>query len=693
MIHLTETDFSSPEYFNNRELSLLQFQHRVIAQAKSPDVPLLERLKFLCISTSNLDEFFAIRVAGLKQMIEVRSSMSGPDGMAPDQVLQSVSDRARELIADQYQVLNEELRPALATEDIRFLIKEDWSEEQARWLEAYFHDEVLPVLSPLGLDPARPFPRIINMSLNFIVKLKGKDAFGRKTNLAVVQAPRSLPRVIQLPADICAGSTSHFALLSTIIQSFSDSLFAGLKVLGCYQFRVTRNSDLFVDDEEVDDLLRALEGQLASRRYGAAVRLEVGRTCPDELADFLLDHFSLEPSDLYRVDGPVNLSRLMALYDLVGRNDLKYPQFKPGLPPELAAARSFFHAIRTRDILLMHPYQSFSPIIDLIHNAAADPKVLAIKQTLYRTGPESPVVGGLVAAARAGKEVTVIIELRARFDEEANIALATRLHEAGAHVMYGVAGFKTHAKMLLIVRRESTGLRRYVHLGTGNYHLRTSRIYTDYGLLTCNPEIGEDVHEMFIQLTSPTKPATLHRLVSSPFSTHQALIDLVEFETTQAAEGKPARIVAKMNSLVEPLIISALYRASAAGVDIDLIVRGICCLRPGVPGVSENIRVVSIVGRFLEHSRVFQFHHGGDTKVLIASADWMDRNFFRRVEVCCPIEKSKLRKRLSSDLEIYLADNTNAWEAQADGSYRRLSAEGGEIVCAQETFLETLADN
>ncbi|HEY8509374.1 MAG TPA: polyphosphate kinase 1, partial [Steroidobacteraceae bacterium] len=468
-------DLKSPEHYINRELSLLEFNQRVLAQAFDESVPLLERLRFLCISSSNLDEFFEIRVAGLKQLHELGSVQQAPDGLTIPEQLAAIHERGAALVADQYRCLTEVLLPAMNAAGIALLRREEWSSEQERWLEKYFEREVEPVLSPLGLDPARPFPRIQNKSLNFIVRLRGKDAFGRDSELAVVQAPRSLPRVVPVPQE---GGRRGFVLLSTIVNAFVRKLFAGIEVLGCYQFRVTRNSDLFVDDEEIDDLRRALEGELAQRRYGAAVRLETSRDCPDDITRFLLRQFALSEVDLYRMPGPVNLNRLSAIYDLVQRPDLKYPIFTPGLPRRLIGATDLFAAIRTNDILLHHPYQSFAPVMDFLRQAASDPNVLAIKQTLYRAGNDSPVVDALVAAAHAGKDVTVIVELRARFDEEANIELSNRLQEAGAHVVYGVVGYKTHAKMTLVVRREAGGIRRYCHLGTGNYHPRTARAYT-----------------------------------------------------------------------------------------------------------------------------------------------------------------------------------------------------------------------
>jgi polyphosphate kinase len=682
-------DLKAPLHYINRELSFLEFNQRVLDQAFDESVPLLERLRFLCISCSNLDEFFEIRVAGLKQLQELGGGQLGADGMSIPEQLHAIHERASRLVTDQYRCLNELLLPQLAAEGVPLLGRSQWSEEATAWLEKYFAQEIEPVLSPLGLDPARPFPRIQNKSLNFIVHLEGKDAFNRDSEYAIVQAPRSLPRVVPLPG---AGASRGCVLLSTIVQTFVPRLFTGIKVIGCYQFRVTRNSDLFVDDEEIDDLRRALEGELMHRRYGAAVRLEVSNDCPEDMIKFLQAQFASNGLDSYPVPGPVNLNRLSAVYDLVQRPDLKYPIFTPGMPKRLIGSTDLFACIRQNDILLHHPYQSFAPVMDFLRQAAVDPQVLAIKQTLYRTGHDSPLVDALVAAATAGKDVTVIVELRARFDEEANIELSNRLQEAGAHVMYGVVGYKTHAKLLLVVRREANGIRRYCHLGTGNYHPRTARQYTDYGLLTCDDEVGQDVHELFLQLTSLTKTPRLKRITQSPFGMHDMVLSKLAREAEHARAGRKAHVIAKMNALVDAQAIEALYKASCAGVKIDLIVRGVCALRPGVPGVSENISVRSIVGRFLEHSRVFYFENGGDPDMFCASADWMERNFFRRVEVAFPIRRSEHRERILRDLNFSLQDNCQAWLLQPGGLYQRVRrAPQDKPVNSQQELLAAYA--
>ncbi len=689
---MEDIDLKQPELYINRELSLLEFNRRVLEQAKDERVPLFERVRFLCISSTNMDEFFEVRVAGLKQKAGLGAMDSGPDNMSAQEVLKEISIRAKELVDEQYRVLNDIMFPLLEEQGIRFIRRDDWNASQKRWLRKFFNESLQPVLSPMGLDPAHPFPRILNKSLNFIVSLTGKDAFGRNSGLAVISAPRSLPRVIQLPADETGSGPNDFVFLSSVMHAHADDLFYGMKVEGLYQFRVTRNSELFVDEEEIDDLLRAVEGELLGRHFGDLVRLEVAHNCPQELVKFLQDQFALAEADIYQVNGPVNLNRVQEICDLVDRPDLTYPSFTPRLPKQLAS-KDIFKAIAKRDVLLHLPFESFLPVIDFLRQAAEDPNVVAIKQTLYRTGPQSAVVDALVAAAHAGKEVTVVIELMARFDEEANVALATRLQRAGAHVVYGVVGYKTHAKMILVVRREGRRLRHYVHLGTGNYHPRTARIYTDYGLLTCNKYIGLDVQKVFNQLTSLGKVAKFNRLLHSPFTLHQAMMDKIEREIVHVHEGRGGRIIVKVNAIVDPQLIQALYRASQAGVEIDLIVRGMCRLRPGVPGVSERVRVRSIIGRFLEHTRVFYFANGGEEEVYASSADWMERNMFSRVEVCFPLETKSIRDRVIQDLQWYLKDNSQAWLLAADGCYSLAPLqEGEEPFSAQLALLESLAE-
>jgi polyphosphate kinase len=679
------------QQFLNRELGQLEFNRRVLAQAEDPSVPLLERLKYLCIVSSNLDEFFEIRVAGLMEQIKLGSPAVSVDGMTAAQTLKLVREQAHQLIERQYQLFNSDITPALAAQEVKFLRRTHWNEAQQAWVRDFFFREVMPVLTPIGLDPSHPFPRVLNKSLNFAVELQGKDAFGRNQARAIVQAPRVLPRAILLPREI-SGCEHGFVFLSSVLHAHVGELFAGMEVLGCYQFRVTRNSDLFVDEEEVKNLRVSLQGELPQRHFGDAVRLEIADNCSVELANFLKQQFELQAEDIYRVHGPVNLVRLFNIPDKVDRPDLKFPPFVPGMPTLLQKkGADMFKVLRKNDVLLHHPFQSFKPVVDFIQQAASDPSVVAIKQTVYRTGADSALMEALIGAAQRGKEVTVVVELLARFDEEANINWATRLEEVGAHVVYGVVGHKTHAKMLMVVRREEGGLRRYVHLGTGNYHPRTARLYTDFGLFTANEEVCADVNEVFMQLTGLGKAGKLKHLWQSPFTLHSQVLAAIRNETALAKAGKIAQIVAKMNSLLEPETIEALYEASQAGVKVDLIVRGVCALRPGVKGLSDNIRVRSVIGRFLEHSRIFYFRNDLKHDVYLASADWMDRNFFRRIEVCFPLLDKKLKKRVIDEgLKVYLQDNSQAWDMDDKGQYRRKGGRSKTTRCAQHELLAQL---
>ena len=683
---LDTLDLQNPALYLNRELSILDFNLRVLEQATDSRHPLIERLIFLLIFSRNLDEFFEIRVAGLLQLVSFGRSAPGPDGLMPQDVLKQISEICHAAVDRQYRILNEELLPALAMENIRFLRREEWSEKQSVWVRKYFKDQVLPVLTPIGLDPAHPFPRLVNKSLNFIVSLDGKDAFGRQMSLAIVPAPRSLPRVIRLPDEISDGGDQHI-MLSSIIHEHVSELFPGMSANGCFQFRVTRNADMNVD-EDAEDLALALKGELLSRRYGAAVRLEVADNCPRNIIDYLLKQFGLTDEALYQCNGPVNLARMLSNFD---RPNLKFPPFRPHIPAVLQKAESIFVAMQEQDILLMHPFESFVPVIDFLRQSARDPNVLAIKQTLYRSGPDSEIVNVLAEAARNGKEVTAVIELRARFDEESNIEVANKLQQAGAIVVYGIVGYKTHAKMILVVRREGRKLMRYVHLGTGNYHAGNARLYTDYGLLTANPEVAEDVHKIFQELTGMGRVLRLKQLLHAPFTLHPQLLLMIEQEAQNAAAGIQSRIIVKINALTEKHIMQALIKASQAGVRIDLIVRSVCCLRPGIPGVSENITVRSIVGRFLEHTRVFYFENGGDPKVFCSSADWMDRNLFQRVETCFPILDPSLRNRVIEEgLNTYLLDNTQAWLLQPSGEWVRAEAGDEPAYIAQQVLLKKL---
>lgn len=674
---------TQPVYFN-RERSLLEFNRRVLAQAKNPEIPLLERLKFLCISSSNMDEFFEVRLASLMELSKDPGARTQPDNMAPKEAIAMLTEVAHEVVKDQYNTLNHILIPALEKENIRFVRRNHWNDKQKEWIRNYFLDSLKPVLSPMGLDPSHPFPKILNKSLNFIVSLEGKDAFGRSNGLAIVQVPRSLPRLIKLPPEATDGE-NDFVFLSSVLHSNVANLFPGMTVTGCYQFRVTRNTNLFIDEEEVDDIMSALQGELYGRQFGDAIRLEVADNCPPAMVEYLMNRFKLDDSALYQVRGPVNLHRLDAVPNMVNRPDLLFQPFSARqLTPAKSSKTAFrlftrkkeadnlFEQIREKDILLHHPYDAFAPVIDFLNQAAKDPDTLAIRMTLYRTGDKSAIIDALVRAAKNGKEVTAVVELRARFDEDNNIQQATRLQDAGVHVVYGVVGYKTHAKMILVVRREDQKLRHYVHLGTGNYHHITSRFYTDFGLFTCRPAIGRDVTKIFQQLTSLGNTNDLEVVLQSPFTLHSGMLERIARETENARQGKPARIIAKMNGLQEKQIIDALYAASQAGVKIDLIVRGICSLAPGIPGLSDNIRVRSIIGRFLEHHRVYYFeNHGQEPQLYCSSADWMSRNLLARVETCFPIlDQECFQQVFTEGLAIYLEDTTSAWELQSDGSYR-----------------------
>ena len=678
------------DHFTNRELSLLQFQRRVLAQAADPSVPLLERLRFLCIVSSNLDEFFEVRVAGVKEQLRLGSVALTTDGLTPAVLHARISQEVHGLISEQYTLLNDVILPALAAEGIVFLRRSVWTDAQHLWAREYFMREVMPILTPIGLDPAHPFPRVLNKSLNFAVELEGRDAFGRNSGAAIVQAPRALPRVIHLPKEL-TGVDYGFVFLSSLLHAHVGELFEGMNVLGCYQFRVTRNSDMFVDEEEVKDLRATLKGELQQRHFGDAVRLELADNCSDTMAGFLMKQFGLDPADVYRVPGMVNPVRLNQVPDWVNRPDLKYRPFLPVRPRGLDKRENIFTAIHRQDILLHHPFQSFEPVIELLKAVADDPAVVSVKMTVYRTGTDSVLMEHLIRAAQKGKEVTVVLELMARFDEEANISWAARLEEVGAHVVYGVFGYKTHAKLLLVVRRENGKLRRYAHLGTGNYHPRTTRFYTDFGLLTANDEIGADVAEVFKQLTGLGQAGKLRHLWQAPFTLQPNVVAAIREEAEIARAGRKGRIIVKVNALLEPETIEALYEASQAGVEISVIARSVCALKPGVPGLSENIKVRSVVGRFLEHHRIFYFHADGAEKLYLSSADWMERNFFKRIEVAFPILDPKVKRRVMKEgLRPYLGDNCQAWELDGDNHYRRKNPRTTRRA-AQEILLKELS--
>lgn len=680
----------SPSSYINRDLSLLQFHLRVLAQAASSRHPLLERLFFLIIFSSNIDEFFEIRVAGIMQKLNLGDVSTSVHGMRPSEVLEEISVITHAAIAEQYRILNEDILPALAKEDIRYLKRDELNSEQSAWMKRYFTEQVSPVLTPISIDPAHPFPRLVNKSLNFIATLEGKDAFGRDINLAIVPAPRSLPRVIRLPDELTGGK-EHHVMLSAVIHEHIGELFPGMNVTGCHQFRLTRNADLDLADD-VDDIAKALEGELENRRFGDKVRLEVTTDCPTPISDYLLNEFELHDNQLYRVNGPVNLTRLLFDFNIPA---LRYQPFTHVVPKpfrrevdKLDKATSMFAAMRKGDVLVHHPFHAFSPIINLLWQAASDPKVLAIKQTLYRSGTNSEIVKALAAAARHGKEVTAVIELRARFDEASNIAVANYLQEAGAVVVYGIVGYKTHAKLMLIIRREDDKIRRYVHLGTGNYHAANAKVYTDYGLFSADPDISEDVHKIFQELTGMGKPANLKKLLHAPFTLHEKLMSFIDDEIAHAKAGKRAHIMVKVNALTERRLIDKLYDASQAGVKIELILRSMCCLRPQVKGLSENITVRSVIGRFLEHTRIYYFHNDGDERLYCGSADWMDRNLFHRVEVAFPIEDKKLFKQIYEDgLLNYLKDNVQAWTLDGNGVWQQIEPAAGELPHIAQDYL------
>ncbi|MBB5610307.1 MULTISPECIES: polyphosphate kinase 1 [unclassified Janthinobacterium] len=672
----------------DRELSQLTFNKRVMAQAEDPGIPLLERLRYLCIVSSNMDEFFEVRVASLLAAGSIGGSLAGHPALIAN--LERIGKECHALVERQYEILNSDVLPALREAGVHLLRDNDRNDAQRAWVKEYFDREVRPLLTPIGLDPAHPFPQVVNKSLNFIVSLSGKDAFGRGTAIAIVKAPRVLPRVIKLPDEI-SGDGVSFCLLSSIIHAHISDLFAGREVIAYSQFRVTRDSDLWVDEDEVKNLRQALKGELVGRQFGTSVRLEVARNCPPELSQFLLDQFSLDQSRLYRVNGPVNLVRLTEMIDHVKQPSLRFPPFFPGFAHK-PIGNDIFAALHKHDILLHHPYQSFQTVIDFVRSAAYDPAVVAIKQTIYRTGMNSDLMESLITAAKLGKEVTVIVELMARFDEEANINWADKLEQAGAQVVYGVVGLKTHAKVALVIRREEGALRFYAHLGTGNYHPTTTKLYTDFGLLTAKQDLAVEVNEVFIHLTSLTKPHNLNHLWLAPFGLQSEIIKAIRNEAKIARSGRRGRIIVKINALVDESVIRALYAASTDGVKIDLIVRGACTLKPGVPGLSENIKVRSVIGRFLEHSRIYYFRNDLAHDVYLASADWMSRNLFRRVEVAFPVLDRALKRRVIAEgLNPYLKDNTNAWELEPSGQYvRRKPRAKQTLFSAQQYLMQTL---
>jgi polyphosphate kinase len=669
--------FSNSKNFINRELSWLEFNRRVLEEAQDQRQPLIERVKFLTIFSSNLDEFFEIRVAGIKQQIESETSDVGPDGLSATELFDRIQKMVRQLVAEQYALWKNELLPELAKNGVYVREMGELSPKRAAWAHRYFQQEVLPMLTPLAVDASHPFPHLLNRSHNLLVRARTR---GRGEPLhAIVQVPRVVPRLILMPRGKGADEPWEYIYLASLIKQHIGELFPGLILDGEHAFRVTRNSDLYIDDEEAENLLRTIEQELRRTSRGNAVRLEVEADCPKDFLELLLEFFNLSEADAYKLDGPLTMTHLAPLVANDAFAKLKDCPFQPARDPALPPHADFFEVLRRQDVLLHHPYDSFDQVVELIEKATTDPQVLAIKITLYRTSGDSPIVEALIQAANAGKQITAIVELRARFDEATNIQWARRLEEAGAHVIYGVVGLKTHCKALLIVRRDADQLRRYVQLGTGNYHPRTARIYTDFSLLTSEPQLTEEVATVFNTLTGLAGYPGLKKLMVAPFDLHSRLIKLIERETENARTGKPARIIAKLNSLVDEDIIEKLYEASCADVTIDLIVRGICCLRPKIPDISENIRVISIVGRFLEHSRIFYFENAGQPQVFLSSADWMPRNFFRRIELAFPVGNPMLRDRIVKEvLPSFLNDRVKARELRSDGSYLRLKPEGSE---------------
>lgn len=689
MESILDITLDNPDFYINREFSIIAFNQRVLMLANDERVPLLERLRFLSICSSNLDEFFEIRVAGLKEKIAISSGKLTIDGLRFDEALSQINHQTHKLIDQLYSIFNKQLLPALSKEGIHFLDTEQWTDDIHLWAKHYFKHEIQPVISPIALDLAHPLPQLINKSLNFIISLSGKDAFDRNINYAVVHAPRAIPRVIHLPSELC-GDDHYFVYLSSIITTHVNSLFPGMEISGCYSFRLTRNSDLFLREEEIDDLAKAVQSEIFSRHYGDVVRIEIEKHCPEKIVDFLLQKYHLRHEDTYYCDGPVNIQRYSSAINHIDRPDLNYPPFTPQYPQFPKSERNLFNVLDEQDILLHHPYQSFEVVIDFLRQAASDHNVLAISQTLYRTHSESAMVDALVDAAHAGKEVTAVIELRARFDEESNLKLANRLHAAGVLVLYGVVGFKTHAKMTLVVRRTHGKLKRYVHLSTGNYHEQTAKRYTDLGLLTCEPTITSDTQIIFQQLTGLGKVVKLKALSHSPFTLQKTLLQYIEQCTTIALEKGETEILLKVNGLADKTIIQALYKASQAGVKINLLVRGVCCLRPNLPGVSENIRVFSYIGRFLEHHRIFYFRIKEEEYYFGSSADLMERNLYHRIEIMFPILDENCKKRIKQEIiKNYLKDNSNTWEMQSDGSYKPVTQ---GTTCAQEKLVSIYQD-
>lgn len=685
---MEKIDFENPKYYENRELSWIKFDQRVLSEAKDKTIPLLERAKFISITSSNLDEFFMVRVASLKDMVHAGYKKKDIAGMTATEQLSAINQQTRRLVTDQYNTYMRSLIPLLKKEGICIMDShEDLTEQQAEFVDRYFMENVYPVLTPMAVDASRPFPLIRNKTLNIAALLVSKHAKKEKDEIvfATVQVPSVLPRVVRIPS---GENESVFILLEQIIERNIGVLFSNYQVECAYPYRVMRNADLTIDEDEASDLLKEIQSKLKMRQWGEVIRLEIEDKADKRLLRFLRSELKVAEEDIFEIAGPLDLTFLMKMSGLEGYDHLRYKQPTPQPVPEIEAGADIFAAIRNGDIFLHHPYQTFDPVVNFIRQASVDPDVLAIKQTLYRVSGNSPIIAALAKAAENGKQVTVLVELKARFDEEHNIVWAKKLEQAGCHVIYGLVGLKTHSKIALVVRREEDGIRRYVHLGTGNYNDSTAKLYTDCGIFTCKESIGEDATAVFNMLSGYSEPRSWNELMLAPYWLRDKFLYLINRETKHARDGEEARIVAKMNSLCDPGIIAALYEASAAGVKIDLIVRGICCLRVGIEGVSENITVRSIVGNFLEHSRIFYFENNGDSEIYMGSADWMPRNLDRRVEIVFPVLDDELKKKAYHVLEVELADNVKARVMDAEGNYEKLDRRGKEKVNSQLVFCE-----
>lgn len=682
-----EKEFLKPEYYENRELSWLKFDHRVLNEARDKSIPLLERLKFVSITSSNLDEFFMVRVASLKDMVHAGYKKTDIAGMTAQEQLEAINKDTRALVELQYSTYNRSLVPMLSNHGIEILgTHEELNQEQAEYVDHYFQENVYPVLTPMAVDASRPFPLIQNKSLNIAALLSKKDEKKGETEFATVQVPSVLSRIVQIPS--AKEGVKTFLLLEQIIERNIQQLFLNYNVLCAYPYRIMRNADLSIDEDEAEDLLQEIQKQLKKRQWGEVIRLEVEEKIDKRLLQILKQDLHIAQEDIFKIGGPLDLTFLMKMYGLEGADDLRYAPYKPQRVPQITPGEDIFAVIRKGDVLLHHPYQTFDPVVDFIRQASVDPNVLAIKQTLYRVSGNSPIIASLAQAAENGKQVSVLVELKARFDEENNIVWAKKLEKAGCHVIYGLVGLKTHSKIALVVRREEDGIRRYVHLGTGNYNDSTAKLYTDLGIFTCSEAIGEDATAVFNMLSGYSEPLSWNKLVVAPIWLRKRFLKLIKREMKQAQEGKEAFIKAKMNSLCDRDVIAALYEASAAGVKIELVVRGICCLKTGIPGVSENITVHSIVGNFLEHSRIFWFHNDGQEEIYMGSADWMPRNLDRRVEIMFPVEDERLMDQVRHVLETQLADNTKAHILKPDGTYEKVDKRGKKLVDSQQQFCE-----